>query len=73
MVKKILAYMGTVIHRNVINLLVRCSRLPPLIFVARSHAPAWECRPAAPAARVQTRRWSVDTLPAPERKKGLDV
>jgi hypothetical protein len=33
-------------------------------FSARSHAPAWECRPAAPAARLHTpsrttRRWSV--------------
>ncbi len=28
---------------------------------ARSHAPAWQCRLAAPAAWVQTRRWSVGT------------
>jgi hypothetical protein len=30
-------------------------------FSSRSHAPAWECRPAAPAARHPTRRWSVGT------------
>jgi len=29
--------------------------------VSRSHAPAWERRPAAPAARGTSRRWSVCT------------